>query len=209
MGGHGRQHPALTALAAAVAAASWSVGPPLPEPRTEVAAAPLAGRIVVVGRFVASGDNSARADAFDPRSGTWSRLPDLPVAVDHAAAAAARGRVYVVGGYGHGRRPLRAAFAFDGTRWRALPPPPEPRAAAAAAATADGRLYVVGGVGAAGLARTMLVYDPAAAAASGRIYAIAGRTAGLTTNTRLVEAFDPARGRWTRAAPVPVARGGT
>ncbi len=161
MGGHGRQHPALTALVAALAAASWSAGPPLPEPRTEVAAAPLAGRIVVVGGFVASGDNSARADAFDPRSGTWSRLPDLPVAVDHAAAAAARGRVYVVGGYGHGRHPLRAAFAFDGTRWRALPPPPEPRAAAAAAATADGRLYVVGGVGAAGLARTMLVYDAA------------------------------------------------
>ena len=60
-------------------------------------------------------------------------------------AASYRGRLYVVGGYGADRRPLRAAFVFDGRSWRRLPDPPEARAAAAAAVTAAGKLYVVGG----------------------------------------------------------------
>ena len=79
---------ALTALAA-LAAAPWMSGSSLPEPRTEVAAATLGGRIVVAGGFLASGANSRRVDAYDPRGDAWERLPDLPVSVDHAAAAEA------------------------------------------------------------------------------------------------------------------------
>ena len=115
-------------LATATATAAWSSGAPLPEPRTEVSAAPLRGEIVVVGGFRSDRSNTGRADAYSPARDTWRRLPDLPVAVDHAAAASYAGRVYVVGGYGADRRPLRTAFAFDGVRWRRLPAPPEPRA---------------------------------------------------------------------------------
>ena len=126
---------ALVVAALATATASWVTGSPLPEPRTEVAAAALGSRIVVVGGFLANGGNSRRVDSYDPQRDSWTRLPDLPVSVDHAAAASWRGRLVVVGGYGADREPLRAAFLYDGRRWRRLPAPPEERAAAAAAAT--------------------------------------------------------------------------
>jgi N-acetylneuraminic acid mutarotase len=207
------------------ATAAWEPGPPLDAPRTEVAAAALRGEIVVVGGFVASGANSRRVDALAVATGTWRRLRDLPASVDHAAAASARGRVWVVGGYGADRRPVRAAWSWDGSRWHPLPRPPEPRAAAAAAVVRD-RLYVVGGIGPSGLARTMLVLDLrtlhwvvlpgpaprehlAAASAGGLVYALAGRTAGIDTNVATVQAFDPRRGRWTARPQVPEPRGGT
>jgi hypothetical protein len=203
--------------AVALLAAAWLAGTPLPEARTEVAAAPLRGEIVVVGGFLASGANSRRADAYSPATDSWRRLPDLPVSVDHAAAASSRGHMIVVGGYGSDRRPLRAAYLFDGRDWRRLPAPPEPRAAAAAAATRDGRVVV---------ARTALVLDLrslrwstipgpaprehlAATALGGRVYAIGGRLAGIDTNLRTVEALDPGSGRWRTLAPLPSARGGT
>jgi hypothetical protein len=126
----------MTWIAAALAAtASWLPGATLEEPRTEVAAAPLRGEIVVVGGFLASGANSRRVDAYSTARDAWRRLPDLPVSVDHAAAASANGRVYVVGGYGADRRPLRAAFALDGRGWRRLAAPPEARGSAGAAIT--------------------------------------------------------------------------
>ncbi|HET9507751.1 MAG TPA: kelch repeat-containing protein [Gaiellaceae bacterium] len=204
----------------------WQRHAPLPEPRTEVAAAATGGRIVVVGGFVGSGANSARADAYSIREDRWRRLPSLPVAVDHAAAAAASDRVYVVGGYGADRRPLRTAFVLERGRWRRLARLPEPRAAAAAA-IAGGRLYVVGGVEERGsLARISLALDLttgrwsrvpgptarehlAATAAGGRIYAVGGRSAGYDTNTRAFEVYDPAARRWSRLPRLPSARGGT
>jgi non-specific serine/threonine protein kinase len=181
---------------------------------------------VVVGGFLASGGNSRRVDAYDPDADSWARLPDLPLSVDHAAATSWRGRLVVVGGYGADRQPLRAAFLFDGRRWRRLPPPPEERAAAAAAATSDGRVWVVGGRTRSNLASRALTLDLntlrwrvvrgprprehlAATALGGRVYAIGGRMAGYDTNLGTVEAYDPRVGRWTRLPDVPDARGGT
>jgi N-acetylneuraminic acid mutarotase len=213
-------------VAVAAAAAAWVAGAPLEAPRTEVAAAPLGGRIVVVGGLLKSGGNSRRVDAYDPRRDSWERLPDLPVSVDHAAAASWRGRLVVVGGYAADREPLRAAFLFDGRRWRRLPPPPEERAAAAAAATADGRVWIVGGRTRSGLATGALALDLrslrwrivagprprehlAATALGGRVYAVAGRRSGLDTNLATIEAYDPPANRWTRLPDLPDARGGT
>jgi N-acetylneuraminic acid mutarotase len=208
------------------AASAWIGGAPMDEPRTEVAAAPFRGEIVVVGGFLASGANSRRVDAYSPGTNRWRRLPDLPVSVDHAAAAAARGRVYVVGGYGADRQPLRTAFVYDGRSWRSLPPPPEARAAAAAAATAAGALFVVGGRDADGLAQRTLVLDLralrwrtlagptprehlAATAFGGLVYVLGGRKAGYDTNVATFEVLDPRTGRWRALAPLPSARGGT
>jgi Kelch motif len=209
------------------AAGGWQSHTPLPEPRTEVAAAVARGEIVVVGGFVASGGNSARADAYSVARNSWRRLPDLPVAVDHAAAASANGNVYVVGGYGGDRAPLKTVFTLgaDGA-WRELAQMPDGRAAAAVA-IARGKLYVVGGIdGRRGLARIAFVLDLrtgrwsripgpsprehlAAAAGTTRVYAIGGRSAGIDTNTTRFEAYDPPARRWTRLAPLPQARGGT
>ena len=211
---------------AALAVGAWLAASPLPVARTEVAAAPLQGRIVVVGGFLANGGNSRRVDAYDPRSDAWTRLPDLPTSVDHAAAASWRGRVVVVGGYDAARQPLRAAFAYDGRRWRALPPPPEERAAAAAAATADGRVWVVGGRTRDGLATRMLSLDLrtlrwtilpgprprehlAATALGGRVYAIGGRLAAYDTNLGTVEAYNRRTRAWRALPDLPDPRGGT
>ncbi len=217
----------MTALAAiATVAAAWVSGSPLEEPRTEVAVAPLQGRIVVVGGFLASGGNSRRVDSYDPARDTWARLPDLPVSVDHAAAASWRGRIVVVGGYGADRAPLRAAFLYDGRRWRRLPAPPEERAAAAAAATSDGRVWVVGGRTSSGLATRTLSLDLrtlrwrvvrgprprehlAATAMGGRVYAVGGRLAGYDTNLGTVEAYEPRSNRWAQLPDLPDPRGGT
>jgi len=84
----------------AVAALAWLTAAPLPQPRTEVGAAVLRGRVVVVGGLTAAGVPSARADALSPATGRWRRLPDLPVAVHHPLVASDSGRVYVAGGYG-------------------------------------------------------------------------------------------------------------
>jgi N-acetylneuraminic acid mutarotase len=102
---------------------------------------------------------------------------------------------------------------------------PSPRAAAGAAFS-RGKLYVMGGVGPFGLARSALEYDPAkrrwrtipgptprehlgVTAARGRVLVVAGRTAGFDTNLDLVEAYSPATKRWTKLPPVPGPRGGT
>ncbi|MCP9486542.1 MAG: hypothetical protein MSC30_11820 [Gaiellaceae bacterium MAG52_C11] len=204
----------------------WQRHAPLPEPRTEVAAAIANGTIVAVGGFESSGANSARADAYSIADDRWRRLPNLPVAVDHAAAASAKGKVYVVGGYGADRRPLRTAFVLQSGRWRALARLPEARAAAAAAIAGD-VLHVVGGVDARReLARVAFALDLrtgrwsrlpgptprehlAAAASNGLVYALGGRRAGYDTNVALLEVSRPAARSWSRLPPVPSARGGT
>src|SRR5215210_5756999 len=198
----------------------WQVHAPLPVPRTEVAAATLGTDIAVVGGYLESGGSSRRVDFFTPASDTWRSGPDLPAAVNHAAATVARGRLYVLGGYGA----ERSAFVLRGTDWQTLSLP-SPRAAAGAAGL-RGVVYLVGGVGKGGNARSMLAYDTtegrwrtlpgpkprqhlAVTATRGRIYAIAGRVSGLNTNFTLVESWAPGEKRWRREAPVPVARGGT
>lgn len=87
-------------------------------------------------------------------------------------------------------------------------------------------LYVIAGVGPAGLPRTSYALDLrgnswrqipgptprehlAVTAAGGRVYALAGRTAGIDTNVRTFESWTPGARRWTRLPPVPAARGGT
>jgi len=217
---------AVLGLGAGGQAAAWQSHAPLPEPRTEVAAAVARGEIVVVGGFTADGGNSARVDGYSIADNRWRRLPDLPLAVDHAAAASVNGRVYVVGGYGRDRSPLDAAFALGNGSWRRLASLPDARAAAAAA-IAGGRLYVLGGVdGRRSLARVAFALDLrtgrwsritgpsprehlAAAAAGMRVYALGGRSAGIDTNTARFESYDPKTRRWKRLAPIPQARGGT
>jgi N-acetylneuraminic acid mutarotase len=216
----------LLGLAAGGRATDWEQHAPLPEPRSEVAAASTGDDLVVVGGFIADGNNSARVDGYSVRDERWRRLRDLPVSVDHAAAASANGRVYVAGGYGVDRVPLRTVFMLADGAWRRLPPLPDGRAAAAAA-VAKGRLYVVGGRDERrALARNSFVLELgtshwkaipgpsprehlAATASLGRVYAIGGRAAGIDTNEKAFQVYDASARRWQRLAPLPGARGGT
>ena len=212
------------AVAAAVGG-SWQAGPPLPVPRTEVAAAVAGGEIVVAGGYLADGTRTARVDLYDPAHGTWRDGPPLPRPLNHAAAASLRGHVVIAGGYARLGTPTTTAVRLDGSAWRRLAPLPWPRAAAAAA-TLNGVLYVVGGVTEGGLARSALRYDAgrnrwvpipgptprqhlAAAVARGRIYAIAGRIFGADTNVDTVESWAPGEKHWRKEQPLPEPRGGT
>ncbi len=219
---------ALVLIALAFVAA-WRSEAPLPEPRSEVAAARVGASIVVVGGFRADASSSSRVDAYSTATRSWRRLPDLPVEVNHAMAAADRDRLYVVGGYAPDGSRRRDAFVLDGARWRRLPSMPSSRAAGGAAVIGR-RLYVAGGVSgtpaARRLARFMLALDlrtgrwatlpgPTArehlgvVAAAGKLYAAGGRSYGYDTNVATVEAYAPATGRWRTIAPLPSARGGT
>jgi N-acetylneuraminic acid mutarotase len=208
--------------AAGLLAGSWQSDPPLPLPRSEVAATGWRGTVVLAGGYLADGRSSARVDAYDPRLRRWERLPDLPVAVNHAMAAAGSGRLYFLGGYGTGGAE-RDAFVLDGGRWRRLPPMPFARAAAGAAVV-DQTLYVAGGVGPAGIARSLLAYDipkrrwrtlpgPSprehlgVTALRGRVYVVAGRSSGRLFS--IVQQWLPRERRWQRLAPLPEPRGGT
>ena len=84
--------------AAAAPQARWQLGKPLPEPRSEVAAAVYQGRIVLVGGFEIDRTTSKRVDVYLPGRKRWRRLPDHPRVVNHSTAAAAKNRVFALGG---------------------------------------------------------------------------------------------------------------
>lgn len=206
----------------------WESLPPLPTPRSEVAAASDDDRIIVAGGFDAGGGSVATVEIFDLATGTWSTGPDLPVPLNHPMAAAFDDTVVVLGGYlGPGlRTPTDRVFALRGDRWEELAPMPEPRGAGGAA-TADGRLVVAGGVGTDGLADEAFVFDLAAGtwsriegpptarehlgvAGLGRdIYVVGGRTGGIGSNLASAEALDVERVRWQELPRMPTARGGS
>jgi N-acetylneuraminic acid mutarotase len=206
--------------------AAWQTGPPLPVPRSEVAAAAVKGEVVLVGGFLADGASSGRVDVYSPERRRWRRLPNLPIAVNHAMAASYRGRLYVVGGYDGRGNVQRRFYVFAGRRWRRLAPLPAGRAAGGAAVVRDW-LYVVGGVAQdRTLARVAYRYSfrrrlwsrmpapsprehLAVTADRSRIYAIGGRTGGLGQNLALVEIFTPPSLSWVATASVPEPRGGT
>jgi hypothetical protein len=74
---------------------TWVSLAPMSEPRQEMAAAALGGRIYAVGGL------AGRANAntiYDPADNSWSAGADLPVITDHAWTVSVGGRLYVGGG---------------------------------------------------------------------------------------------------------------
>src|SRR5262249_22815580 len=131
---------------------------------------------------------------------------------------------YVVGGYARGETsPVRDAFVLDGPRWRRLRAMPYARAAGGAAFIGN-TLYVAGGVGPYGTARSMEGYDVArrrwrvvsgpsprehlgVTALGGQLYVVAGRLHGRPLS--IVQRWSPLTHRWQQLAPMPEPRGAT
>jgi N-acetylneuraminic acid mutarotase len=204
--------------------AEWETLSSAPNQRTEVAAAAAGGKIYLAGGFVPPGRTVPIVEVYDVAADSYARGPDLPLAVNHAMAAAWEGVVYVLGGYADATglaSPTDRAFALTAGAWEELPAMPEVRAAGGAAAI-DGKIYVAGGVGPDGLADRTLVFDIAGrrwstedgvptprehlgvATDGSRLFVVGGRP----PNTDVLEAFDPATGKWERLAGMPTARGG-
>lgn len=209
--------------------ARWTALEGLPTPRSEIAAAATGdGRIVVAGGFAPPSSTVATVEIFDPGTGRWTQGPPLPIAVNHPLAASWGGTVYVFGGYTVEGPPSDRAFALRDDRWVPLPPMPEPRAAGGAA-TSGGegaeRIYLVGGIGADGLATSTMVFDPrteawstmpglrrprehlGVAATASSVFAVGGRSAE-EGNFGTTEELPVAEGEWRPLDDMPTPRGG-
>jgi len=204
---------------------AWRTLARAPSERTEVVATVAAGRVYVVGGLRLDGSPLSAVEIYDIAADRWGHGPDLPLSVHHAMATTIADTVYVFGGYLASGTPSAVAFRLGPSGWQSIAPMPLGRAAGTAVAQ-DGQVYVAGGVGPAGLAREMMVYDPAAdrwslvdgpptprehlggAGFNGLVYTAGGRTGGVDTNLNAFEVYDPRSRQWTSLPPLPTRRGG-
>jgi uncharacterized repeat protein (TIGR01451 family) len=124
----------------------WSTLAPLPVPDATYARAVSAGAYL----YVAGGrPDRTQLLRYDPAANTWTRLADLLTGRYGAAMVAAEGRLYVAGGRAMSSV-LSSVERYDpeSNVWQALPPLLAASHADTAGAYVDGRLYVLGGVGA-------------------------------------------------------------
>jgi N-acetylneuraminic acid mutarotase len=195
-------------------AAAWGELAAMTVPRSEMAVAVSAGRIVVPGGYSRPGADIVVNDVveiFDPVSATWADGPSLPLPLHHLMAApdGADG-VLVLGGFtdtGISGRVFR--LVANAEAWAEVAPLPAP-VGAGSAALLDGSVYVVGGQPGGNL---LFRYDPAAdtwaelapmgqprehvaaVAFAGEIWVLGGRWQG-DGELASVEIYDPATGRW-------------
>jgi N-acetylneuraminic acid mutarotase len=196
-------------------AGAWVTLAPMNEPRQELTAAELDGRIYAVGGL---GGRANANEIYDIGSNTWSLGADLPVGTDHAWAAAVENRVYV--GAGTSNR----VFSYDPATntWTDVAPSAFFHGGTPVAAVIDGRIFVAGGAGGGMAGNELEVYDPSTDAwttlasmscarnhtgggvIGGLLYVAGGRPG----NQSCVEAYDPATDTWTRKASMPTGRSG-
>ena len=213
--------------------AGWATHAPSPVARFEAGSASIDGRIYVFGGYTKEILAMTRSDVYDPAADRWSPVSDMPEPITHAGVAVDGRAVYFAGGF-VGERAYEATdsvWKYDaGTnRWSAVTPLPEPRAAGALVRL--GRdLHYFGGTSAnltrdygdhwvldlddvgAGWSDAAPLPNPrnhlAYAALNGKAYAIGGqhlkeeRTGAVAD----VQAYDPATGRWSAVAGLPLAR---
>jgi N-acetylneuraminic acid mutarotase len=196
-------------------AGSWVTLATMAEPRQELAAAELDGKLYAVGGL---GGRPNANEIYDIQTDTWDLGADLPVGTDHAWAVALDGRVYV--GAGTSNR----VFSYDpeADAWTDVAPSAFFHGGTPAAAAIDGRIYVAGGAGGGMAGNELEVYDPAANSwatlapmgcarnhtAGGVIGGILYVAGGRPGNQGCVEAYDPGSNTWTPRASMPTGRSG-
>lgn len=159
----------------------------MPTKRTEVAAAPLDGKIYVVGGFekpslsnVMSFAITRSVEMYDPSTDQWTSRAPLPIGLHHVGIGVVDGRLFVIGGYTKSGfsvwNPVATVYAYDPATdsWTERAPMPTARGALSVTEH-DGKLYAIGG------------FDRKA-------------------NNAQVEVYDPERNVWTTAAPLPTPR---
>jgi len=201
----------------------WTTVPPLPRAAEALmAVAEPNGTIVAMGGFDGNLTTYANVFAFDGHA--WHPNPPLlQGATDGGAVLGPAGRVYVVGGYDNGALGTVQVYDPRIEQWSYGPSLPHPAALMGVVATPDGRIYAIGGgttqVAIFGPQRAPVVSwdttlarvpEPLARPAvalgrDGRIYAFGGDDTAVLATTYI---YDPATNRWTRGAPMRVAREG-
>jgi uncharacterized protein (TIGR03437 family) len=149
-----------------VARASWRTTGLAQMPFAEggAGAVVLGGRIFVPGGISASNLMLRRHQVYDIAGNQWDQAANLPTAVINYSLAADenRGAYYLTGGIEAGslNTAVNKVRAYDANsdQWTELPPLNTARHGHESALI-DGRLYVIGGAGAAGLLTSGEVYD--------------------------------------------------
>lgn len=196
LGGRSRDDRALDSVARFVPAThSWSPAPPLPEARSDAAAALLAGTVYVVGGRGANGSVPLAHPALrlDVLTQAWAALPaPLVPGVCRAALTALGGALYLTGGY-----VATAAAAPGGNN------------GAVTALSAVARFDPAAGAWASVAAMATARFGHGAVAAGGRLFVLGG-AASLTALLDSVEVYDPTADTWTPlvGAPLPRPRSG-
>lgn len=169
-------------------AGTWAEVAKMPTLRAEHTATLLGDGTVLIAGGHDGPQTPALRDAllFDPKAGTWATVPRLMGTgrAAHTATLLRDGTVVLAGGseardHGGGGRPLRSTELFDPAAGDWQPGSPLGRARLGHAATelSDGRLLVVGGLGA--------------------------REEGVPQPVDSAEVYDPAVRRWSLTAPLP------
>jgi serine/threonine protein kinase/N-acetylneuraminic acid mutarotase len=192
--------------------------------REAVTATQADGTIWIFGGVGADGRASAGHEGYDPAIDSWKGGEDLPVGVQHAMSVTWQDTPVVLGGWRtEGANPKVATdqvWRVVNSRWTALPPLLQPRAAAAAAVVGN-RIIVTGGVDADGtLLNTTEIFDGTswkpgapiptprqmlAAASDGSVVYAVGGTNGSSDLTT-VETYDPATDNWATMPGLPQGR---
>lgn len=131
---------------------AWSMGPALPEARTEAAGAANEDGFLFVlgGRGTVDGAPEGSNFMYDSSAEEWLRGRPLPVRSADAVGGDCAGHIYVAGGLGPGDVPLASTFRLNmgSLAWTEVESMILPRAGAANAFTSDDSLGVIAVVGA-------------------------------------------------------------
>jgi endoglucanase len=135
-------------------------------PRYGAAAAALSdGRVLVAGGIDGSGNATASAEIYDPRTYLWTRSAGMGSARSFAAAAPLVGDRVLVAGGDVGGSPSASAEIYDGLtgKWSSAAPMAYARERETASALGDGTVWVIGGA----VAPESELYNPATDSWSG------------------------------------------
>ncbi len=196
-------------------AGTWAPLAPLNEPRQELAAAELDGKVYAVGGL---GGRSNANEIYDIATDAWTFGADLPVTTDHSWAVSFGTRVYVGGGSSN------RVFFYEpaSDAWTEVASSTFVHGGTPVAAVIDGRIFVAGGAGGGMAGNELEAYDPAAdrwstlapmscarnhmggGAIDGKLYVAGGRPG----NQSCLEAYDPPSNTWTPKASMPTGRSG-
>ena len=113
----------------------WSEKARLPEPRGEVAAAAVDGKIYVLGGSASGNDAQTLNEEYTPATDRWRVRAPMPSGLSHVGAAGMNGKIYVVGGFTRNVHmdARDVAFEYDPATnsWKSAAPLPTPRSSTA------------------------------------------------------------------------------